>query len=379
MQESALSHLSQALPARALLGPASSGRTTLLRHLAANAAASTLTLTVAGPQRLSANVLRLLLVAAGLDADDLSKSEMRRIIEVYIAERLSRGQRVVIAVDDADGFGPAAWREIERLPAAAAHGSRMPELLLSLIHIDAGSSPAAEYLRALPAPAIAVVSWLSPRDVGWYLHWRLSRFGADGLITPAAARLIAKCTRGCFASIDHLSQMALLLLRNSEATHVDVTLVRAAMRMLSRQYRDRQHPAADETRAELVVTLNGKPFRTVPLGDRLLIGRSPVNDLCLDSSYVSRHHATIVRTDSAYFLSDLNSINGVIVNGQRVRTTTMLDGDLLCIGPFRMKLRLKDEMPRRAAPEPESASLADTVVMPTPVSVPEPAHLKVIK
>ena len=327
---------------------------------------------------MSAAVLRSILTSAGLDTDGLSKQEMRRLIEVCIRERLARGRRVVIEVDDADCFGPTAWQEVERLQTQARADASVPELLLSLIHIDAGSSPAADYVRAQSAPGLAVLSWLSQRDVSWYLHWRLSRFDLGDIFTPAAVRLIAKCTQGCFASVDHLSQMALLIMRKQEADHVDVMLVREAMRMMSRQARVSHADQEEKPAAELVVTLNGSFVSSIGLGDRLLIGRSPVNDLCLDSAYISRHHATIVRADSGYYLSDLNSVNGVTLNGQKIQMAAIGDGDILCLGPFRLKLRMRAGFLPRSASAEDSAGLADTAIMPAPES-PGPAHLKLVR
>ena len=53
--------------------------------------------------------------ATGLDSEALTADVMRRLITVYINERLSKGQRIVIEVDDADAFNEAAWQEVEAL------------------------------------------------------------------------------------------------------------------------------------------------------------------------------------------------------------------------------------------------------------------------
>lgn len=377
-QESALSQLSSRVPVRALLGPASSGRSTLLRRLARRTEAEGVTLRVAGPERLRARVLKSLLLSAGLDSDGLDRDEMRRLLEVFVREILARERRVVIEVDDADTLGPAAFSEIARLRSLAS-ADRAPgiEILLSLVHIDESSSPAADFVRAEVTPALVVLSWMNPSEVSWYLHWRLERFGLAGIITPAALRLIARCTRGCYASVDHICQMALLLLRNRAAEHIDVILVREAMRTLQRQ-RELKLAGLDALAdAELTVSCNGEVVREVKVSERLLIGRSHFNDLCLDSSYLSRHHLSITRGETGYYLSDLNSVNGVTLNGQKVHSAPIGDGDVLCLGPYRIKVAIREDMPRVVG-NSELAELADTAVMPTPGS-PEPAHLKVVK
>ena len=52
--------------------------------------------------------------------------------------------------------------------------------------------------------------------------------------------------------------------------------------------------------------------------DVISIGRDPSNVIVLPHSSVSKHHARIIRKGNAFFLEDLNSTNGVIVNNSRL-------------------------------------------------------------
>jgi pSer/pThr/pTyr-binding forkhead associated (FHA) protein len=92
---------------------------------------------------------------------------------------------------------------------------------------------------------------------------------------------------------------------------------------------------------------------------------------------LSRHHAVIVRTDRGHYLSDLNSVNGIGLNGRPVHSTPIGDGDVFCIGPYRLKLRLTKPVLGRAGGEAAADALADTAVMPAAGG--EPAQLTVIK
>ena len=379
-QESALSLLATQASVRALLGPLSSGRTTLLRHLAEQPSNRDATLRVPGPQRRRAAVLKCLLQAAGLDTGKLNTDVMRGLFDVYLQERLGRGERVIIEVDDADGFGPAAWSEIQRLRDGAGLETG-PELLLSLVHLDAASSPAADYVRSLQAPVLVVLSWMNANAITWYLDWRLKRFDLPGVFTAEAVRLIARCSRGCFASVDHICQMALLLLRNRAGSQVDVLLVREALRALRRQ---RQLPvnAPEAIEARVIVSRDGDVIEQTTVGDRCLIGRSKLNDLCLENVYLSRHHMAIIRGESGYYLSDLNSVNGVFLNGQRVHSAPVGDGDMLQLGPYRLQLVLEAKTGEPgllpSGIDVEVAGLADTASLPVSVGT-KSSHLKVIK
>ena len=50
----------------------------------------------------------------------------------------------------------------------------------------------------------------------------------------------------------------------------------------------------------------------------IIVGRAPDADIVLEDQFASRHHAEIRYMDGAYQVYDLNSKNGVIVNGQRL-------------------------------------------------------------
>jgi DNA-binding SARP family transcriptional activator len=58
------------------------------------------------------------------------------------------------------------------------------------------------------------------------------------------------------------------------------------------------------------------------------IGRLSDNDIVLDDSNVSRHHAVIIDTGTSFVITDLRSANGIDVRGERIRgTATLGDGD----------------------------------------------------
>jgi len=67
------------------------------------------------------------------------------------------------------------------------------------------------------------------------------------------------------------------------------------------------------------------------------IGRNRDNDVVIDNIGVSGIHAEIIRNDDQYTIRDLNSKNGVYVNGERVSEKKLNFGDEISI--FKHKLK----------------------------------------
>ncbi len=80
----------------------------------------------------------------------------------------------------------------------------------------------------------------------------------------------------------------------------------------------------------------GRSWRVAPGDTR--VGRHPYNDIALDHITVSRSHCLLTLDATGMTLTDLGSTNGTYVNGRRAESTTILPGDELMIGMFRLLL-----------------------------------------
>ena len=65
---------------------------------------------------------------------------------------------------------------------------------------------------------------------------------------------------------------------------------------------------------------------------RLIIGRTPDNDVQVDSRFISRHHCQVITTLNSCVVEDLNSTNGIYVKSARVRRHYLNDGDVVLVG-----------------------------------------------
>ncbi len=78
----------------------------------------------------------------------------------------------------------------------------------------------------------------------------------------------------------------------------------------------------------------------VTFGDkqRLTIGRSVDSDIQLDGLQISNNHARIVKSNKGILVEDLNSTNGVYVNGKSISRQIILPQDSVQIGSFLVKI-----------------------------------------
>lgn len=93
--------------------------------------------------------------------------------------------------------------------------------------------------------------------------------------------------------------------------------------------------------ARVLIRTDGNTEFVHVLGRRTRIGRGSDNELVLDSKHVSRYHAVLLAAPAHTTVEDLNSTNGVFVNGKRVARQVLKDGDRLTIGrsQFRYTVR----------------------------------------
>ncbi len=112
----------------------------------------------------------------------------------------------------------------------------------------------------------------------------------------------------------------------------------------------------------------GKTIVVPLIRDEITIGRKEGNIIRLTERNVSRHHARLVRAgddgNPAVLVEDLDSYNGVRLNGDRVPgKCTMRPGDLVQIGDYSLALRV--DAPAGSVEEEEAAVPTGVDAIPT--------------
>ena len=68
-----------------------------------------------------------------------------------------------------------------------------------------------------------------------------------------------------------------------------------------------------------------------------VLGRDESNEVSLPSSAVSRHHCQIERSGQRFFLTDLGSANGTVINGEATISVELKEGDAIQIGDILLR------------------------------------------
>src|SRR4030095_35560 len=69
----------------------------------------------------------------------------------------------------------------------------------------------------------------------------------------------------------------------------------------------------------------------------VVIGRTDENDIVVNHQSISRHHAKVVRENGHYHVVDLQSANGVRVNGEEYGKVELRKGDHVDLGHVRLR------------------------------------------
>jgi hypothetical protein len=117
-----------------------------------------------------------------------------------------------------------------------------------------------------------------------------------------------------------------------EASQGDLgaTMVFSAARV--RQIQREAEQAADEPKpvSRALLTRDGKTF--VIDRPRAVVGRSQRCDFVMDDPNISRRHCEFQLQDDGWHLVDLDSTNGISVNGRQVSSALLAPGDKILIG-----------------------------------------------
>ncbi|ADL56554.1 FHA domain-containing protein [Gallionella capsiferriformans] len=89
---------------------------------------------------------------------------------------------------------------------------------------------------------------------------------------------------------------------------------------------------------KLILSLDGELIEEYSLNkERVRIGRKPDNDVVINNLAVSSHHAEVITIGHDSFMEDLDSTNGLSINGVAVKKHFLKNNDVIEIGKYVLK------------------------------------------
>ncbi len=127
--------------------------------------------------------------------------------------------------------------------------------------------------------------------------------------------------------------------------------------------------------AKLILSMDGAVIKEYPLNkERMTIGRKAHNDIVIDNLAVSGEHAAIVTILHDSFLEDLDSTNGLEVNGAPTKKHFLQNNDVIGIGKYKLKY-INDQVTQSTPADFEKTMVLRTPAKQPGAGKPEPAVL----
>lgn len=347
-------------------GPQLSGKSSIIREFVESIDDETAVAVVDGAGLNTTALLNGVLDQFGYDLQFNSVNELINMLRVFVLQQTAGDRPPLLIVENTHAMNPSALRvlcELADIKLKNKYALRM--VLASDRSIESiVSAPAMECIgsRLTGSHFLDPMTELETRA---YLFAKLRAGGCfepDAVIPEDVIRLLHRYSGGWPGIVDRLVLLAIAKapccpIRTQDIERPLLPVVRPASAVDAADAR-----ASENYRGppKLFLTLNGKTLTELPMErPRLLVGRSEHNDLSINSKYISRHHALLVRHGTATFLMDLNSTNGTFVNSRRVSTHVMQHEDIISLGQHGIKFA--DANAETAAIE--GAGFADTVIM----------------
>ncbi|MFO7305071.1 MAG: FHA domain-containing protein [Gammaproteobacteria bacterium] len=286
----------------------------------------------------------------GITLDDHDRTDRRRLLERFLTHQAAVGRVCALIVENPQSMHPSVLEELRALTALESEGQSVLKVLLL-------GQPALDLVLTSPRMSEVfaggierfVLTPFSEDQTAAYIAHRMRAAGAsdpDRLIPHTLMQRIHACTRGIPARINALCERALACAVVAGEDRIGARALDEAIERLGWQLPtsaaatavDVAQPRARPSLGRLVVSMQGMPDREVPLtGKRMIIGRGEDADVRIDSVFVSRYHALIVRDGAQDLLIDLGSTNGVLVNARRITRRRLRHRDLIQVGPARVQ------------------------------------------
>ncbi len=351
-----------------ITGEVGSGKTTLIETFLSELEKDVVVAQVNQTQVSPIEFLQSVLVQFGFSPFKMKKAQLLATLNEFLIEQYAAGRKVLLIVDEAQNLSNRVLEEIRMLSGVETTKEKVLRIILAGQPEMNEKLDSPELLQLVQRVRLRFhLTALSDEDMRAYILHRLDVAGSHGrqLFAEETFPVIYDYTGGVPRLINTLCDTALMGAFALEQRAIGLTEVNAAIEELgwvdfssrTNRLRHLMTPAQTvgkphEALARIVVTFQGANVEERELSPgRLVIGRTPENDLQIDSKFISRHHCQIVTTPHGSTLEDLNSTNGIYVKSRRVRRHHFNDGDVFVLGKHEIMYLDERAGKHRAAPQ----------------------------
>ena len=331
-----------------ITGEIGSGKTTLLKSFLSELDDDIVYAVVSQTQLTSTQFLQAVLTEFGFKPFDKCKVELLDMLNMFLIEQYSNGKKVVLVVDEAQNLTRKVLEEIRLMSGIETHKEKVlriiiagqPELKDTLESPNLKQLVQRVRLRFHLGP-------LDSRELREYINHRLTIAGCGDakLFADDAFDVIYRYSGGVPRLINTLCDTALLCAFADDKLTVDGNVIMSTVAELNwkehesttgryarlQQVSERLLEKPNVTQLEVRSDGDRLAIHLFPLG-RIIIGRSPDNEVYIRSKFVSRHHAQLVSDERGCIIEDLNSTNGMFVGEKQVKKHRLKDGDVVSLG-----------------------------------------------
>ncbi|HLT92011.1 MAG TPA: AAA family ATPase [Woeseiaceae bacterium] len=331
-----------------ITGEIGSGKTTLLQSFLAELGDDVVYAMVSQTQLSPSQFLQAVLTEFGFKPFNQRKVELLDTLNMFLIEQYAQGKKVVLIVDEAQNLSKKVLEEIRLISGIETHKEKVLRIILA-------GQP--ELKDTLDSPELKQlvqrirlrfhVGPLDPREMREYIEHRLLVAGrhARELFKDETYDTIYRYTGGVPRLINTLCDTALLCAYAEQKPMIGLAEIKAAVQELNWKEHELSAGAYPERLSSapqvkhpghvtgIEVRSEGETLGKHFFGPgRVIVGRSPDNEIYIQSKFVSRHHAQLTNDETGCVIEDLNSTNGVYIGNERIKKYRLKDGDVISLG-----------------------------------------------
>lgn len=330
-----------------ITGEIGSGKTTLLQSFLGELDDSVVYAMVSQTQLTPSQFLQAVLTEFGFKPFKQRKVELLDTLNMFLIDQYAKGKKVVLIVDEAQNLSKKVLEEVRLISGIETHKEKVLRIIL------AGQPELKETLDSPELKQLVQrvrlrfhVGPLDRREMREYIEHRLAIAGrkARDLIKDDAFDTIYRYTGGVPRLINTLCDTTLLCAFAEDVNVITSREIKAAVEELNWKEHELsagthpEHASSREGRKaehlmRIEVRNQGETIAEHYFGPgRIIIGRSPDNEIYIQSKFVSRHHAQLTSDEYGCSIEDLNSTNGVFIGEERIKKHRLKDGDVVSLG-----------------------------------------------